>query len=68
MHLAVTILRVSEGLDFSKLITFGDELLYPNPGGNMQSGSNSSNKAPNASDECIPRNQSLSQMSQGNAL
>lgn len=59
MHLAVTILRIDNGLDFSKKITFGEDLPSIAPSNPME------NKVKAVSDECLPRNQSLSQMSHG---
>lgn len=61
MHLAVTILRIAEGMDFSKKLTFGEE---PSTVAKGQS----DNKSKASSDECLrnnPSNHSLSQMSHG---
>ncbi|OXA61539.1 Bumetanide-sensitive sodium-(potassium)-chloride cotransporter, partial [Folsomia candida] len=54
MHLAVTILRIGNGMDFSKSVIFGEDI----PASTMQAENKSG-----SSDECLPRNQSLSQMS-----
>ncbi|OXA61877.1 Bumetanide-sensitive sodium-(potassium)-chloride cotransporter [Folsomia candida] len=54
MHLAVTILRVGNGMDFSKSVIFGEDI----PASTLQPDNKSESL-----DECLPRNQSLSQMS-----
>jgi hypothetical protein len=59
MHLAVAILRVQEGLDYSKVVASNDEVMN----GKAEKG-----KLPiphSNSTESLPRNQSFSQMSQG---
>lgn len=59
LHVSVTVLRVEHGLDFSKKVTFDDDEL---DACNIIA---DTNKSKTSSDESLPRNQSLSQMSQG---
>lgn len=59
MHLAVAILRVQEGLDYSKVVASNDEVM---------NGKTEKGVLPiphSTSTESLPRNQSFSQMSQG---
>ena len=61
MHLSVTILRVDGSMDYSKRITFGDDVplsASPNKSGDMP-------KSKSNSAESLRRNQSFSQISHG---
>lgn len=59
LHISVTVLRVEQGLDFSKKVTFDDD---DDTDWNIIA---EATKSKSSSDDSLPRNQSLSQMSQG---
>ncbi|CAL8122036.1 unnamed protein product [Orchesella dallaii] len=61
LHISVTVLRVEHGLDFSKKVTFDDD------GNDLSSIAESNKNKLSSSDESLPRNQSLSQMSQASS-
>ncbi|ODM98382.1 Bumetanide-sensitive sodium-(potassium)-chloride cotransporter [Orchesella cincta] len=61
LHISVTVLRVEHGLDFSKKVTFDDDENDAN------SVVESNKNKLGSSDDSLPRNQSLSQMSQASS-